>query len=80
MCYKRVVERVEECVGDFMGSLFVQECHGWIPMGLSRCLGSNLDHAIKLLSDELVGLNTIWDLPWCICSEFNIIQFPSEFG
>ena len=29
--------------------------------------------------EELIGLITWWDLPWCLGCDFNIICFPSEW-
>ena len=28
--------------------------------------------------EELTGLISWWDLPWCLGGDFNIISFPSE--
>ena len=34
-----------------------------------------------MLWDELIGLLSCWNLPWCIEGDFNVIRFPSErFG
>jgi len=27
---------------------------------------------------ELVGLMSLWELPWCIRGDFNVVCFPSE--
>ncbi|KAF5471988.1 hypothetical protein F2P56_008744, partial [Juglans regia] len=35
----------------------------------------------RLLWDELAGVYSWWDLPWCIGGDFNVTRFPSEsFG
>jgi hypothetical protein len=31
-----------------------------------------------LIWDELAGLLSWWDLPWCIGGNFNVTRFPSE--
>ena len=28
--------------------------------------------------DELIGIQQLWDVPWCYIEDFNIIRFPSE--
>ena len=28
--------------------------------------------------DELIGIQQLWDVPWCYIGDFNIIRFPSE--
>ena len=40
--------------------------------------GPNGDYDRQLLWDELAGLLSWWDLPWCIGGDFNVIRFPSE--
>jgi hypothetical protein len=40
--------------------------------------GPNGDSNRGLLWDELSGLMCLWNLPWCIGSDFNVIRFPSE--
>ncbi|KAG6669591.1 hypothetical protein CIPAW_01G254900 [Carya illinoinensis] len=43
--------------------------------------GPNADSDRRLLWDELAGLHSWWDLPWCIGGDFNVTRFSSEsFG
>ena len=29
--------------------------------------------------DELVGIQQLWEVPWCYIGDFNIVHFPSEW-
>ncbi|KAF5459634.1 hypothetical protein F2P56_019568, partial [Juglans regia] len=40
--------------------------------------GPNLDADRGFLWDELAGVHSWWDLPWCIGGDFNVVRFPSE--
>ncbi|KAG2671254.1 hypothetical protein I3760_14G124900 [Carya illinoinensis] len=40
--------------------------------------GPNADNIRKLLWEEIAGIWSWWDLPWCIGGDFNITRFPSE--
>ena len=28
--------------------------------------------------DELIGIQQLWEVPWCYIGDFNIVRFPSE--
>ena len=32
----------------------------------------------RLLWEELVGLNSWWNVPWCVGGDFNVLRFSSE--
>jgi hypothetical protein len=32
----------------------------------------------RVLWDELAGLMSWWDMPWCFGGDFNVVRFPSE--
>jgi hypothetical protein len=38
----------------------------------------NDDMDRRELWDELVGLMSWWEMPWCIGGDFNVVCFPSE--
>lgn len=40
--------------------------------------GPNDDVDKKCFWDELVGLMSWWEVPWCIGGDFNIVGYPSE--
>jgi hypothetical protein len=40
--------------------------------------GSNVDRDRRLFWDELAGLFSWLNCPWCIGFEFNVSRFPSE--
>lgn len=47
-------------------------------MGFYGCIGPNSDRERCLVWEELVDLNSWWNLPWCVGEDFNLVQFPSE--
>ena len=40
--------------------------------------GSNLNRDRRLHWEELAGVLSWWDVPWCIEGDFNVTRFPSE--
>ena len=40
--------------------------------------GPNLDVEGRIQWEELAGLMSMWETPWCIGGDFNIVRFPSE--
>ena len=47
----------------------------WIVSGV---YGLWLDREMMLLWDELAGIITWWDAPWCVGGDLNVVRFPSE--
>jgi hypothetical protein len=78
---KRVVTRLDMEVGEcVMACSFKNVVDGfeWAFVGV---YGPSGDFDRYRLWDELAGLMSWWDLPWCIGGDFNVIRFPSEgFG
>ena len=75
---KRVVEKIEDVVGLFSVSCKfknVEDQKVWMFTGV---YGPNIDHNRRLMWDELVGIRSWWDVPWCLGGDFNVVRFLSE--
>ncbi|KAG6625187.1 hypothetical protein CIPAW_16G079100 [Carya illinoinensis] len=75
---KRVVEKSEDCTGDYMVACSFKNIVDEYQWAFASVYGPNLDCAGSVLWDELAGLSSIWDFPWCIGGNFNITRFSSE--
>jgi hypothetical protein len=74
----RVVEKREECMGGYtLACSFknVEDQFEWVFGGV---YGPNVDVERRDLWEELVGLMSVWEVPWCIGGDFHIVRFPSE--
>ena len=78
MCDSQVVEKVEEAVGHFSVSCKFKNVGDQFEWAFTGVYGPNLNNRRRLMWEELTGLISWWDLPWCIGGDFNIIRFPSE--
>ncbi|KAG6717072.1 hypothetical protein I3842_04G079200 [Carya illinoinensis] len=78
---QRVVEKMEVAVGLFTVACSFRSVSDGFKWAFAGVYGPNIDRDRRLLWDELVGLHSWWDLPWCIGGDFNAIRFTSEcFG
>ncbi|XP_050277756.1 uncharacterized protein LOC126719218 [Quercus robur] len=75
---RRAMEKVEEAVGRFSVSCRfknIGDQFAWAFIGL---YGPNSNKRRRKMWEELIGLISWWDVPWCLGGDFNIIRFPSE--
>ena len=75
---RRVVEKVEDCV-----RRFIVVCSFWsvsdkFEQAFAGMYGPNNEYDRKLLWDELGGIMSWWEKPWCNGGDFNAILYPSE--
>ena len=76
---KRVLEKLEVMVGQFsvsvrwhgLGDGFIWACSG--------VYGLNDNNLRGQMWDELIGIQQLWEVPWCYIGDFNIIRFPNEW-
>ena len=68
---KRVVTKVDVCVGNFVAASSFKNVDDSLEW-------ANRDTHKRLLREELVGLMSLWDVPWCIGGDFNITLFQGE--
>nr|XP_023894571.1 uncharacterized protein LOC112006527 [Quercus suber] len=74
----RVVEKVEEAMGHFSVSCKFKNVGDHFEWAFTGVCGPNLNKRHRLMWEELTGLISLWDLPWCVGGDFIIIRFPSE--
>jgi exonuclease III len=74
---KRVVTRLDMEVGECVAACSFKNVVDDFEWAFAGVYGPNGDFD-RCLWDELAGLMSWWDLPWCIGGEFNVIRFPSE--
>jgi hypothetical protein len=78
MWNSRVVEKLEGAVRYFSVSYKfknVEDHHMWMFSGV---YGLNIDRDRRLMWDELAGIRSWWDVPWCLGGDFNVVRFPLE--
>ena len=71
---RRTLEKVEFMVGKF--SVLVR----WQGMGYGFIwvYSPNDNNLRGQMWDELIGIQQLWEVPWCYIGDFNIVHFPSE--
>ena len=72
------MEKVEEAVGHFSVSCKFKNVGDQFEWAFIGVYGPNLNKRRRLMWEELIGLISWCDLPWCLGGDFNIICFPSE--
>ena len=75
---RRVVEKLEEAVGQFSISCRFKNVSDHFEWAFTGIYGPNLNRERQFMWEELAGLISLWNLPWCLGGDFNIIHFPSE--
>ena len=75
---RRVVEKLEEAVGNFSISCRFKNVNDHFEWAFTGIYGPNLNRNRHLMWEELAGLISWWNLPWCLGGDFNVIRFPSE--
>jgi exonuclease III len=75
---RRVVEKREECVGGYTLTCSFKNVEDHFEWVFGGVYGPNGDVERRVLWEELAGLMSVWEVPWCIGGDFNIVRFPSE--
>jgi hypothetical protein len=75
---RRVVEKVEECVGRYTVACSLRNTGDNVVWAFGGVYGPNDDRDRNDLWIELARLMSLWELPWCIGGDFNEVRFPSE--
>ena len=72
----RVVDKVEEAVGRFSVSCKFKNVVDHFVWAFTGVYGPNSDRDRSFLWEELAGLRSWWDVPWCVGGDFNVVRFP----
>ena len=75
---RRVLEKLEVMVGQFSISVRWQGLGDGFIWVCSGVYGPNDNNLKGQLWDKLIGIQQLWEVPWCYIGDFNIVQFPSE--
>jgi hypothetical protein len=75
---KRVVEKIEVYVGEYVVACSFRNIADDFTWAFAGFYGPNIDSCRRSLWEELAGLLSWWDLPWCIGGDFNVFRFPCE--
>jgi hypothetical protein len=75
---QRVFTRLEMEVGECVVACTFKNVVDGFEWTFAGVYGLNGDFDRCLLWDELDGLLSWWNLPWCIVGDFNVIRFLSE--
>jgi hypothetical protein len=63
---RRVVEKIEECVGRFVVACVFRSITENCAWAFAGVYGPNNDGARSILRNELGGLMNVWERPWCV--------------
>jgi hypothetical protein len=75
---RRVVEKMEVCVGCFIIACSFRSVNDNFEWAFAGVSSPNDDNNRQFSWDELVGIMSLWEMPWCIGGDFNAIRLPSE--
>ena len=69
---------MEEVVGSFSVSCKFKSVEDQFIWAFIGVCGPNSVGGRRLLWEELFGLISWWNVPWCVGGDFNVVRFPSK--
>jgi hypothetical protein len=75
---RRVVSRIDSCMGNFVVACKFKNVDDGLVWAFAGVYGPNRDNLRWRLWEELAGLISIWEVPWCIGGDFNVTLFLDE--
>jgi exonuclease III len=70
---RQVVEKIEECVRRFVVACVFRSVTKNFAWDFTGVYGPNDDGVRSNLWDELGGLMNVWERPWCVGGDFNVV-------
>ncbi|XP_059446449.1 uncharacterized protein LOC132177995 [Corylus avellana] len=75
---KRVVEKIDAVLGSYVAACSFKNVANGLVWAFAGVYGPNRVNSRRLLWEELAGVMSCWDMPWCIGGDFNVTLYPSE--
>ena len=75
---RKALEKLEVMVGYFSVSVQWQGVGDGFIWACFEIYGLNDNNLRGQMWDELIGIQQLWDVPWCYIGDFNVVRFPSE--
>jgi hypothetical protein len=63
---RRVVLKIDVCRGSFVVACSFKNVDGGLEWAFVGVYGLNRNTFRRLLWEELAGVRSLWDMPWCI--------------
>ena len=76
--WDRKVVEIKEAVGRFSVTCRFKNVVDQFEWAFIGVYGPNFDRDKRLLWEELFGLCSWWNVPWCVGGDFNVVRFPSK--
>ena len=75
---KRFMEKVDDVVGDYSVSGRFKILSSGFEWAFTGVYGPTSNADKRLMGEELAGVNSWWDVSWCVGRDFNVVHFPRE--
>jgi hypothetical protein len=75
---RKVVSKVDECLGRYVVACSFRNVEDGLVWAFAGVYGPNSNNFRRFMWEELAGLMSLWDMPWCIGGNFNVTLFHSE--
>jgi hypothetical protein len=75
---RRVVTKIEVCLGNYVAACSFRNVGDGLVWAFAGVYGPTCNSLRRFLWEELTGLLSYWDLPWCIGGDFNATIFHNE--
>jgi len=72
----QVLELVDSYIGTFSVCCKLKSLFDDFVRVLLGVYGPNGDNLRSAFFEELVTFMSIWDIPWCVGGDFNVVRFP----
>jgi exonuclease III len=75
---RRVVSKIDVCLGSYVAACCFKNVEDGLVWAFTGVYGPNRDNLRRRLWEELAGLMSLWDMPWCIGGDFNVTLYHNE--